>query len=104
MSLISIPTSSREYLYVPLTAPTGVDLGDQVVELAITRLGTEVEDSDWTAAAWAPDETDAVRLLVGPDTTFGELAPGFYQVRVRIVSEPERPVRLAGTLMVLDTS
>lgn len=82
---------SVEYLHIPITSPTGVDLTGAPIDVSFDG-GTT-----WTAATWTGTEA---RLLVGPGTTVGALPTGRVSVLVRITDAPERPVLEAGSITV----
>ena len=98
-----ISAQSIEYLLLPITAvkngaaytPTG-----DTVEAAVVASGTTVSDTDFVSASWEPNTT-SVRVLIGPGTTVGTLAVGFYDVYTRIFDNPETPVLLHGTIQVI---
>lgn len=92
-----IPASSTEYLHVPVTAPTGVDLDGAPVRIAVVAHRANPDDDEWHTAAWA--DSDA-RVLIGPGTDI-VLAPGDYRVWINI--DPpgsEDIVRQSGVLSV----
>ncbi|MFE6126793.1 hypothetical protein ACFQ6Q_00750 [Streptomyces sp. NPDC056437] len=95
-----IPATSTEYLYVPVSAPAGVDLTGVPVKIAIlpaSKRGPEAED--WKTAEWAPAPT--ARILIGPSGA-QTLTPGAY--RVWITFDPpgsENLVELSGRLSVI---
>ena len=90
--MLAIPSTSVEYLSVPVTGA----LGTEPVEMAVVAAGGEPVEADWKAAAWADGE---VRILIGPGTLL-PLDEGDYGVWVRIDSPPEAPVLLAGRIKV----
>ena len=98
-----ISFQSVEYLLLPVIATkngaTYAPTGD-TVEAAVVPSGDAVSDSDFVAASWEPNTT-SVRVLVGPGTTVGTLAVGFYDVYSRIYDNPETPVLLHGTVQVV---
>ncbi|WP_416976702.1 hypothetical protein [Streptomyces sp. T028] len=94
-----IPASSTEYLHIPVTAPTGVDLSSTTPKIAILPMQNRANPTvgDWKTGEWA-SATEA-RLLVGPDGGALTLTAGDYRVWVS-VDPPgsENIVRLAGYL------
>ncbi|MDX3353905.1 hypothetical protein PV703_11405 [Streptomyces sp. ME01-24h] len=91
-----IPSSSTEYLHVPVTAPQGVDLTGAPVQIAIVAHADNPTGEEWKTADWADG---AARLLVGPDG--GALALGRGRYEVWIAIDPpgaENIVRQAGVL------
>lgn len=95
----SISAASREFVPVSVRAtlrgapynPTG-----DVVEFAFTRPGAALVGAHWYPASWeSVDLTGAAGsytalCMVGPGGTT-QLAPGQYQVSVRITDNPEIP-------------
>lgn len=92
-----IPATSTEYLHVPVTAPTGVDLTSLPVRIAVVAHRSDPEDDEWQNATWA---SGSARLLIGPDSAT-ELAPGDYRVWINIdPPSSEDIVRKAGILTI----
>jgi len=115
--VVSKPTLSREYIYVPLA-----DLNFTVADLdlhrvAFTNAGVEPLDGDWNVATvidsaharYQASIGEAIEIMVGPDrgdavTTF-DLAAQDWQVWIEAstATSDERVVRVAGTLTVSAT-
>jgi hypothetical protein len=98
---VLIPSTSTEFLHVPVTAPAGVDITGTPPKIAIlaSTTRTNPEAGDWKTGDWT-DDSEA-RLLVGPDGGAITLDPGDYRVWVTI--DPpgsELIVRLVGYLSV----
>lgn len=93
-----IPASSTEYLHIPVTGPTSVDLDGSPVRIAAVAHGDNPAATEWQTAEWAGSEA---RLLIGPDGGVLTLTRGTYRVWVA-VDPPgaENLVRLAGTLTI----
>lgn len=94
-----IPASSTEYLHVPVTAPSGTDLADIPVRIAVVAHRTNPADGDWHTASW---DSGAARLLIGPGTASALTAGIDYRVWINI--DPpgaESVVRRAGVLSVI---
>lgn len=94
---LRIPSTSLEYVLVPVTVDGATPNPGLTVEMAIIADGTEEPASgDWKTAAW---DSGRARLLVG---TGGDIAltNGNYEIWVRITSSPEVPIRRAGRLVV----
>lgn len=92
-----IPSTSTEYLHVPVTAPAGTDVTGMPVQIAVVAHRANPADDEWQDASWSGA---TARILVGPDTSL-ELAAGDYRVWIRI--DPpgaEAVVRRAGILTV----
>ncbi|MFJ7963148.1 hypothetical protein [Streptomyces sp. NPDC096324] len=90
-----IPSTSTEYLHIPATAPTGVDLTGAPVRIAVVAHRDNPDDTEWRTADWNDGNA---RILIGPDGDL-ELAAGDYNVWINI--DPpgsENIVRRAGTL------
>lgn len=94
---------SKQYVLCPVHATrNGItyDPTSDTVEAAIVAAGTTVVDGDFVAASWEPNTT-SVRVLVGPGTTIGTLAAGFYDAYTRTTDNPEIPVLAHGTFQVI---
>lgn len=94
-----IPASSTEYVHVPVTPPSGVDITGTPPQLAILPVHNRAnpEAGDWHTGDWATGPE--ARLLVGPDGGALTLARGDYRVYVSF--DPpgsENIVRLSGYL------
>lgn len=96
MARSSINQDSLEYLKVPVTAPVGVTIDTQVVEIAVMAPASQPEEADWRNAEWS--DGNVARILIGPGEKV--LTPGSYMVWVRITDTPEIPVLTAGTITV----
>lgn len=94
----TIPAVSVEYIFVPVTS--SVVLDTQTVEFAFLTSAPDA-DTSWIAATWVGEaaKTRSARVLIGPGSAV-PLAPGTYQVWVRVHDTPEVPVRLAGSLKI----
>lgn len=95
---VLIPASSTEYLHVPVTAPTGVDLPASPVKIAVVAHGDNPTSTEWQTAEWVDGEA---RLLIGPDGGAISLTRGTYRVWITI--DPpgaENLVRLTGSLTI----
>lgn len=94
----TIPTTSTEYVKVPVSAfdeGLPVDPTSLVVNFATTE-GAVPSGGDWFAGEWeTANETYLALGLVGPFAAAGE-----YVVWVRVDATPERPVRKVGRLIV----
>jgi hypothetical protein len=88
----SIPSSSTEYLHVPITGATD----SMPVELAIIGRTGEPVDADWKSAIW--DGADA-KILIGPGTSLA-LTDAVYSVWARVTAPPEKVVLKAGLLRI----
>lgn len=96
---VLIPSTSTEFLHVPVSGPAGVDLTGTAPKIAILPGSTHTnpEAGDWKTGDWTDD--GEARLLIGPDGGAVTLAPGDYRVWVTI--DPpgsEKIVRLSGYL------
>jgi len=107
--MLTISAASLEYVPARVTAishgkpydPTG-----DVVEFAFTTPGTSLVGAHWYAGSW--DGTDPLPgtgteyvavCMIGPGGTT-QLAPGQYQVSVRITDSPEIPAKPAFLLKI----
>ncbi|MFF0736881.1 hypothetical protein ACFYVK_35370 [Streptomyces chartreusis] len=92
-----IPSTSTEFVHVPVTVPAGVDTGSTPVRIAVVAHRANPDDDEWHTAAWAGSDA---RVLVGPGTDL-VLTAGDY--RVWIAVDPpgaENIVRQSGVLSV----
>lgn len=90
----TVSTLSKEYLHGSMTAT--VTLDEQDIDVALVP-AADLPDGTTT---WTPAEWEGVaglsrtwRVLVGPTTTVGVVAPGTYHVWSRVTDDPEIPVR-----------
>jgi hypothetical protein len=88
----SIPSSSVEYLHVPITGATS----GMPVEIAIVARAAQPVDADWKTAMW--DGSDA-KVLIGPGTPLA-LTLAVYSVWVHIDAGTEQPVLRAGFVQI----
>lgn len=98
-----ISALSKQYVLCPVTATingAAADPTSDAVEVAIVASGTAPVDGDFVAASWEPGTT-SIRLLVGPDSAYGALDVGFYDVWSRTTDNPEIPVLPHGMLQVI---
>lgn len=98
---VSLPENSREYVEARVSGPSGVVLTTLDVEMAVVARAEAILPGDWEAAEWVPGSSNKARLLIGPGSPFGVLAPGAYSLWVRLTSGAEEPVRNAGTLIIV---
>jgi hypothetical protein len=91
-----IPAISVEYVRVAVTGPTGVDLGELDVALAVVADGQIPVTDDWKVGTWIGS---SAAVLVGPGTLL-ELGQGTYDVYVKITSDPEIPVLPSGSIHI----
>ncbi len=95
-AIVCIPSSSKEFLHVPVTASG--NLSTYPVEMALVAYGAEPASGDWKTAAW--DSTDA-KILIGPGSSaVGALTEGVYGVWVRITTVEEKPVLYSGAVRI----
>lgn len=93
-----IPSTSTEYLHVPVTTtPAGTSLDGVPVKVAVVAHRANPASSEWRTASW---DDGAARLLIGPgsDTV---LTAGDYRVWISI--DPpgaENVIRQSGVLSV----
>lgn len=91
-----IPAISVEYVKVAVTGPTGVDLTELDIALAIVADGQIPDTDDWQVGTWIGS---SAALLIGPGTDL-ELDRGTYDVYVRVTSDPEIPVLPSGSIHI----
>ncbi|MFJ9633804.1 hypothetical protein ACIRU8_39530 [Streptomyces sp. NPDC101175] len=92
-----IPSTSTEYVHIPVALPEGVDSADTPVRVALVAHRANPADSEWHDAEWAGSDA---RILIGPDASV-ELAAGDYRVWINL--DPpgsEDVVRKAGILTI----
>lgn len=85
---------STDYVYATVTSAT--DPSGSSVWMAVKPFGVPAGDSDLLPAEWVPGETWAhgrrrARLLVGPESDLGPLAPGSYRVWSKTDLDPRVP-------------
>lgn len=92
------PSTGSAYLYVPVTAPDGVDPATMTASIALIpeAAGGEPAATDYKAATWVGEE--AVLLL-----TEGMYPDGEYAVWLRIQAAPEDLRLPAGRCRIGDT-
>lgn len=100
---MKIAADSSEHVHVPVSASTAagdlIDLSADTVEIGFLAEGADNSTTSWNAAAWESGASGTVAsVLVGP--TGVVLAPGLYQVRVRVTTQTEQPTMSAGWLSV----
>lgn len=98
----AIPSLSREYLWVPVTA-SGDD-ASQLTTLPVAMAFMEARDAepadaDWRTSSWADSPSPVARCLIGPGGGT-VLADGTYYVWLRVTGAIEQPVRQAGKLKI----
>ena len=72
-----------------------------LVQLAFPVAGVKPVGGDWLDAVWVTDGLPYVaEVLVGPDAGTIDLAPGRYDIWVKITAPPSVPVFKAGTLVI----
>lgn len=106
--MLTLSAASLEYVPVTVTAtkqgaeynPTG-----DVVQFAFTSPGASLVGAQWFTGSWdstspRPDGSFVAQCLVGPGGA-AQLAPGEYQVSVKITDSPEVPVKPAFILQIV---
>lgn len=97
-----IPATTTEYIHIPITPPTGVDITGTPPKLAILPVSNRAnpQTTDWHVGAWANGTSGLeATLLIGPDGGALTLTTGDY--RVWVTFDPpgsEDIVRLSGYL------
>jgi hypothetical protein len=89
---VYVLASSSEFISIPVSGPTGVNLANATVSIALVSVltGGEPATADYKSAQWLNGE--AARQFTPNAGT--EYAPGEYTAFVRVVNAPE-DVRLA---------
>ena len=91
---------STEYVHVGVQSSDGLNPNDIFADLAFTAKGVYPVSGDWKDALVTGSPGRLVlKVLVGP-TGAVTLAPGPYDVWVRIDDTPEDLVREAGTILI----
>lgn len=91
--MLRIPSTSKEYLTVPIT---GLE-GGETAEIAVVAPTVEEPASgDWKPATLVGSDA---KILLGPGTAL-PLPNGVYRIWVRITSDPEIPVLRSGLLRI----
>lgn len=93
---LRIPSSSIEYLSVPVTS--SVSLSGLPVYVALIPPGSDPVSGDWKAASWSGSNAT---ILIGPGQTIVPSANTTYIVWVKVTANPETPVMRAGVLQTL---
>lgn len=95
--MLSMSRLSREYVFIDLETPD--NLSTASAEVAFMSAEAIPNTEDWHNA----DLVDnwSIRILVGPGSVNAvELAPGDYQIWIKIIDFPEAPVRRPGMLVI----
>lgn len=88
----TVPTTSTEYLYVPVADGSASIPG----EIAVISSCAEPVESDWKDATW---DDGSYKLLIGPTTSLA-LTAGTYTAWVRLDAPPEKVVRRSGPVRI----
>lgn len=108
MSILRLPSTTLEYVYLPVkatnSAGASVDIDALTVEAAFVAGLDDPAEDDWVAATWEAGGPDSAgyyqaRVLIGTGGDV-ELAEGAWQAWVRVTDSPEVPVRHVGQLNV----
>lgn len=92
---------SRQWIASKVSAPgEPLSLAGLQIEAAIFQLAPPTEEQ-WHPAEWDPDLLTRVRLLIGPGTDTGQLAPGRWKMRIRLIDYPEFPHLDCGRFTVI---
>jgi hypothetical protein len=96
--------SSLAYVFIPVTAPPGVDPTVFAVKIAlVTDNGMEPGTGDWYPATWLaprPGAAPEAALLVGPGQA--SFPPGEYMAYVTLAAGAEAPVIQSGRVRIGD--
>lgn len=101
--VVSVPSVSREYIRVPITA-IGTDVATLIalpVKFAFMNTrSAEPITNDFVNGSWEPNQFPAqARCLIGPGGA-KVLTSGTYYVWVEVVGAVEQPMRQVGTLII----
>lgn len=92
-----LPLGSTEYVFVPVSAPAGLDVTTLTAEIALVAEGSEPAGGDWNAAEWAAGQA---AMLYGPgESTY---TAGHYMAWLRITSGAQKITTVAGRVRVGD--
>lgn len=97
-----IEAGSKEYIFIPVTGPAGVDLTVFQVDVAlIPDTQVTVGAGDWVAGSWLAPQAgaakEAARLI---DSTL--FAAGEYMAFARVTASPEQVVKRSGRVRISD--
>jgi len=102
-----IIATSLEFVRLHIAATDSGNPTDPTLDLVTIAFVRSMQPAsgDFVAASWETDASTPItryyaRCLVGPGGAI-ELAPGTYQVFVKIVADPELPILHAGLLRVV---
>lgn len=97
---------TTEYVIVPVNAvDDGVVISptSDAVQFAFT-IGYGIKPTVWYGASWDPNPVQGIwynaKCLIGPSNGGVVLIPGTYTVWVKVTSNPQIPVKQAGTIVV----
>lgn len=92
--MVQVPITAR------LNGSPNYDPTGDAVQLAFIAGTAKPTDADWRPGTWGidPGPTYLAQCLVGPNAVV--LAPGTYQVWVKVTDNPEQPVLMAGQLVI----
>ena len=100
---LTLSSLSTDYIQVPVRVNgSAYDPTSDDVQIAFIAGNASPQEPDWNTAAWNTPVSSVyqAQVLVGPANDGIALAPGTYTVWVKIVDNPEVPVRAAGYLMI----
>lgn len=103
--MLTISVLSSEYVRVSVAASVNgaeIDPTGDAVQMAFMAQGTTPGAGDWKTASWETDPTQTpvihyARTVVGPSGVI-QLAPGVYDTYLKVVDNPEVPVKRAGPI------
>jgi hypothetical protein len=105
LGIITMSSLSTQYVLVPVTslvAGQSVSPVADEVQFAFAPVGSD--PSAWTPGSWQDGTTNGLyvaQCLIGPANGGLVLAPGLYEIWVKVTDDPEVPVLQAGLLQVL---
>lgn len=100
---LTIPSTTQEYIHVPLTEWSG-DVDDPATltaEIAIIPTDGEPASGDYVPASWVTEDGVHMARVLWQTAVESPLPRTVYRVWLRITSTPEVPVLLAGQIKTL---
>lgn len=106
MADVRVSTLSAEKIRVLVTAHENgnpVDPTADPVFIALTTASASPGEADFEIAEWEDAGGGAyyARILVGPGSDVGVLSPGSYAIWVKVVDDPEVPVKRTSNRLVV---
>lgn len=106
---VSLSVLSTEYVQIPVSAlvdGAATNPTADTVQFAFKQIGVDPAGGDWLTGSWA--STSSVngfyyaQVLVGPAGAGNVLPVGTYAIWLKVIDNPEVPVRSPGILQITD--